>query len=155
MTDELEGILSDYTLETLRSVPQFIERSINGNGNLEMAKDVLEYAKQLTKVKIPNQSIERFILDYKEPIQRSTELDFIKKANVNLQDEYPETCDKSCPHVQCSSWGISEMQGRPCRNRVKTNEEASLRSTSGYRVRASNEPILMTTIERNWNETIF
>jgi len=37
--------------------------------------------------------------------------------------EYPEICDKRCPHVQCSSWGTPEMEGKPCRNRVPTNEE--------------------------------
>jgi len=37
--------------------------------------------------------------------------------------EYPEICDKRCPHVQCSSWGTPEMDGKPCRNRVPSNEE--------------------------------
>jgi hypothetical protein len=40
-----------------------------------------------------------------------------------LSPEYPAICSKECPYVQCSSWGTPEMEGKPCRNRVPTNEE--------------------------------
>ena len=36
---------------------------------------------------------------------------------------FPNVCSKACPHTQCSSWGTPETVGKPCRNRVKTNEE--------------------------------
>ena len=39
--------------------------------------------------------------------------------------EFPLICDKNCPFTQCSSWGVEEMQGQPCRNRTKTNDEIS------------------------------
>jgi len=41
---------------------------------------------------------------------------------------YPLICSKQCPHTQCSSWGTQEMEGKPCRNRVPTNEEVSIRN---------------------------
>jgi len=37
--------------------------------------------------------------------------------------EYPQTCTKECPHTQCSSYGTPEMEGKVCRNRVKTNQQ--------------------------------
>jgi hypothetical protein len=37
--------------------------------------------------------------------------------------EYPAICTKQCPNAQCSSWGTITMEGKPCRNRVPTNEE--------------------------------
>lgn len=41
---------------------------------------------------------------------------------------FPLICNKQCPHVQCSSWGTLEMEGKPCRNRVETNEQWGERS---------------------------
>jgi len=38
---------------------------------------------------------------------------------------FPLICNKECPHTQCSSWGTLEMEGEPCRNRTKTNDEIS------------------------------
>jgi hypothetical protein len=165
VTEEVENLLSDYASETLRQAPQAIERSVS-NGNTETARNIATYSSQLIaiakKKQIPNQSIEHFIRSFPEPkpIQRSSELDFIQKANVNLQDKfkestYPDVCSKECPFTQCSSWGVPEMQGQPCRNRIKTNEEASLRSTSGYRVTPSDTPITPKILTRNWNEGVF
>ena len=47
----------------------------------------------------------------------------IALRQIQRNTTFPEICTKECPHTQCSSWGIPEMQGKPCRNKTLTNEQ--------------------------------
>lgn len=49
--------------------------------------------------------------------------------------DFPMFCNKSCKHVQCSSWGTDEMRGKLCRNRTPTNEEISRRHVTTTQIR--------------------
>ena len=46
------------------------------------------------------------------------------KRNIDFRTEpFPEICNMECAHKTCSSYGVPSMQGKPCRNTVRTNQD--------------------------------
>jgi len=81
--------------------------TLRGFDVLEINSDgSLSFPEQITEEKAPEQPLSH--------VTRNVEF---------TRPNYPEICNKDCPHTQCSSWGIASMQGKPCRNITPTNEQ--------------------------------
>lgn len=156
----LTSTFEDFTLREcdiayLRNAPNFIIRSLQ-NGHLQQAEAVLK-------------DIERYVNHPNNKKQKESKCQYramvlgFQNINGNVADvrrlignNFPETCTQECPHTQCSSWGIPEMQGKPCRNHVQTNQELEKASNPNEEILRSLEPNLKAQMFlKEPNKTLF